>query len=101
MTDVLTTTMAASAGESERGEIGRRDFFNAIAAGAFGIAGLGAMIVTYRYLLPNALFEPSMSFRAGTPDLYPLDSVTYMPDQQVYIVRTGDGFYAVSAICTH
>ena len=82
-------------------EMDRRDFFNAIAAGAFGIAGLGAVIVTYRYLLPNALFEPSMSFRAGSPDLYPLDSVTYMPDQQVYIVRTADGFYAVSAICTH
>jgi cytochrome b6-f complex iron-sulfur subunit len=101
MTDVLATAIAGRPEESERGEIGRRDFFNAIAAGAFGIAGLGALVVSYRYLLPNALFEPSMNFRAGTPDLYPLDSVTYMPDQQVYIVRTGDGFYAVSAICTH
>ena len=79
----------------------RRDFLNEIAAGALGIAGLGAVVVTYRYLSPNVLFEPPTSFRAGNPDLYPSNSVTYLQDQQVYIVRTADGFYAVSAVCTH
>ncbi len=81
--------------------ISRRDFFNEVALGALGIAGLGAAVVTYRYLSPNVLFEPSMSFRAGSPDLFPLNSVTYVQDQQVYIVRTTEGFYAVSAVCTH
>lgn len=84
-----------------KSEISRRDFLNDVAAGALGIAGLGAMVVTYRYLLPNALFEPSTTFRAGNPDLYPVNSVTFNQDQQVYIVRTQDGFYAVSAVCTH
>lgn len=83
------------------GEISRRDFLNEVAAGAFGIAGLGAVVVTYKYLSPNALFEPPMTFHAGNPDLYPINSVTYLQDQQVYIVRTADGFYAVSAVCTH
>jgi cytochrome b6-f complex iron-sulfur subunit len=82
-------------------EISRRDFLNDVAAGALGIAGLGAMIVTYRYLSPNALFEPSTTFRAGNPDLYPVNSVTFNQDQQVYIVRMQEGFYAVSAVCTH
>jgi len=67
MSDVATTSEAVKPEESVRAEIGRRDFFNAMAAGAFGIAGLGAVVVTYGYLLPNALFEPSMSFRAGAP----------------------------------
>ena len=84
-----------------RSEIGRRDFLNDVATGALGIAGLGAMVVTYRYLSPNALFEPSTTFRAGNPDLYPVNSVTFNQDQQVYIVRTQEGFYAVSAVCTH
>ncbi|SRR5712692_2672899 len=84
-----------------RSEISRRDFLNDVAAGALGIAGLGAMVVTYRYLSPNALFEPSTTFRAGNPDLYPVNSVTFNQDQQVYIVRTQEGFYAVSAVCTH
>jgi len=84
-----------------RSEISRRDFLNDVAAGALGIAGLGAMVVTYRYLSPNALFEPLTTFRAGNPGLYPVNSVTFNQDQQVYIVRTQEGFYAVSAVCTH
>jgi cytochrome b6-f complex iron-sulfur subunit len=79
----------------------RREFLNEIAASALGIAGLGSMIVTYGYLSPNVLFEPPTTFRAGAPDLYPLNSVTFLQDQQVYIVRTPQGFYAVSAVCTH
>lgn len=82
-------------------DLTRRDFFNEVALGALGIAGLGAAVVTYRYLSPNVLFEPPTSFRAGAPDDYPANSVTYIQDQQVYIVRTQDGFYAVSGICTH
>ena len=82
-------------------ELSRRDFFNEVAFAALGIAGLGAAVVTYRYLSPNVLFEPATTFRAGSPELYPLNSVTFLQDQQVYIVRTAAGFYAVSAVCTH
>lgn len=91
----------AEAGKSPESGMTRRDFFNEAAMGALGIAGLGAAVVTYRYLSPNVLFEPSTTFRAGSPDLFPLNSVSYIQDQQVYIVRTKEGFYAVSAICTH
>lgn len=91
---------AAQAPHSGR-EVSRRDFFNEIAMAALGIAGLGASVVTYRYFSPNVLFEPPSSFRVGNPDQYPVDSVSYIEDQQVYIVRTKDGFYAVSAVCTH
>lgn len=83
------------------GEVNRRDFLNEITFSALGIAAVGSAIVTYRYLSPNVLFEPPTKFRAGSPDLYPIGTVTYLPDQQVYIVRTSDGFYAVSAVCTH
>jgi cytochrome b6-f complex iron-sulfur subunit len=79
----------------------RRDFLNEITVGALGVAGLGGAALTYQYFSPNVLFEPSTTFRAGNPDLYPANSVTFLQDQQVYIVRTPDGFYAVSAVCTH
>lgn len=79
----------------------RRDFLNEITMGALGIAGLGSVGVTYQYFSPNVLFEPSTTFRAGNPDLYPVHSVTFLQDQQVYIVRMLEGFYAVSAVCTH
>lgn len=81
--------------------VSRRDFFNEIASGALGFTALGSLVVTYKYLSPNALFEPPTKFRAGNPNLYPVNSVTYLVDQQVFIVRTPEGFYAVSAVCTH
>jgi cytochrome b6-f complex iron-sulfur subunit len=81
--------------------VSRRDFLNEITVGALGIAGLGGAALTYQYFSPNVLFEPSTTFRAGNPDLYPVNSVTFLQDQQVYIVRTAAGFYAVSAVCTH
>jgi len=81
--------------------ITRRDFLNEVTLGALGIAGLGSVAVTYQYFSPNVLFEPATTFRAGNPDLYPLHSVTFLQDQQVYIVRMPEGFYAVSAVCTH
>lgn len=87
--------------EVERLGVNRRDFLNTIAFSALGIAAAGSAVVTYGYLSPNVLFEPPTKFRAGGLDLYPVNTVTYLPEQQVYIVRTSDGFYAVSAVCTH
>ena len=83
------------------GTINRRDFLDEVAAAALGLAGLGAIVVTVKYLSPNVLFEPPTSFRIGSPDEYPVNSVTFIADQQVYIVRVTAGFAAVSAICTH
>jgi cytochrome b6-f complex iron-sulfur subunit len=102
MPDDEATSAAAGpkAGESER-QIERRDFLNEIAAITLGTAVVGAGVVTVQYLSPNVLFEPPTSFRIGTPADYPEDSVTYIADQEVYIVRTPLGFFAESAICTH
>jgi cytochrome b6-f complex iron-sulfur subunit len=40
-------------------------------------------------------------FRIGQPGDYPVDSVTYIAEQQVYVLRTASGIFAQSAICTH
>jgi cytochrome b6-f complex iron-sulfur subunit len=85
----------------EKTEMNRREFLNGLVLAAFGIATVGSVIVSYNYLSPNTLFEPPTNFRVGKPDLYPINSVTYIQDQQVYIVRTTEGLFAVSAVCTH
>ena len=102
MSDTKSTPAADSAHISSRpAEVSRRDFLGEITLGALGVAGLGGAALTYQYFSPNVLFEPSTTFRAGNPDLYPVNSVTILQDQQVYIVRTSGGFFAVSAVCTH
>lgn len=98
--DAASTALGSEAREGGRG-IDRRDFLNEIAAGALGIAVVGAVVVTMNYLSPNVLFESPTSFRIGIPDNFPENSVTYIADQQVYIARTPKGFLALSAVCTH
>ncbi|HXW57804.1 MAG TPA: ubiquinol-cytochrome c reductase iron-sulfur subunit [Candidatus Cybelea sp.] len=100
MADSKERTNNLGPSEAQEG-VNRRDFLNEITFAALGIAAVGSAVVTYRYLSPNVLFEPPTKFRAGSPDLYPLNSVTFLIDQQVYIVRTLQGFYAVSSVCTH
>ena len=99
-TEHLSATEAVPPGQAVN-EVTRRDFLNEMTLGALGIAGLGSVVVTYQFFSPNVLFEPPTTFRAGSPDLYPVHSVTFLQDQQVYIVRMPEGFYAVSAVCTH
>jgi cytochrome b6-f complex iron-sulfur subunit len=92
---------SAKPGEGKTAEIRRRDFLNEISAAALGIAGLGSAIVTFNYVSPNVLFEAPSRFRIGGPEDYPVNSVSFLRDQQIFIVRAAEGFLAVSAVCTH
>lgn len=82
-------------------EMGRRQFFVKIGAGSIAAAALGTAAFSYEYLSPNVLYEPSPIVDAGKPDHYPPDSVTLDPQTAIYVVRTAEGFFALSAICTH
>jgi cytochrome b6-f complex iron-sulfur subunit len=98
----MDTQNPAGTNSSEmEGIMGRRDFLNGVAVTALAVAAVGAAVVTIEYLSPNVLFEPPTSFRIGTPENYPVSSVTYFPEQQVYVVRIPAGFTALSAVCTH
>jgi cytochrome b6-f complex iron-sulfur subunit len=81
--------------------MGRRDFLNEISAAALGITGLGGAVVSLNYISPNVLFEPPSRFRVGMPEDYPVNSVSFLREQQIYVVRTTEGFTALSAVCTH
>jgi cytochrome b6-f complex iron-sulfur subunit len=99
MSDNTANLARANAGTKR--EPPRRAFLNRITLGALGFAGFGGAASMYEFLSPNVLFELPTTFRAGNPDLYPVNSVTFLQDQLVYIVRTAAGFCAVSAVCTH
>ena len=82
-------------------EMSRRKFFVKVGVGSVAVAALGTAAFAYQYLSPNVLYEPSPIVDAGKPDNYAPDSVTLDPATAIYIVRTGEGFFALSAICTH
>ena len=54
-----------------------------------------------RFLVPNVLFEPDQQFKAGKPDDYLDGSVTFLDAERVFVVRKGNTFRCLSAICTH
>ncbi len=86
---------------SESAEMGRRQFFVKLGAGSLAVAGLGGCIFGLQYLAPSVLYEPSPIVNVGKPEHYPIDSVTLDPRFGIFVVRLQEGFYALSAVCTH
>jgi len=81
----------------------RRDFFGRLSWGGFGLVSAIGLLAFVRSAFPRVLFVPPTTFKAGFPGDYPVGEVSekYRSDQRTWIVREPQGFYAVSAICTH
>ncbi len=78
----------------------RRDFLNYLmwftTLGTFG----GISVASARYMFPNILYEPPKSYKIGKPREY-LQGVNFLPERRIFVVRKGDNYKAISAICTH
>ena len=81
--------------------LSRRQFFVKVGVTSIAIAAVGTGAFGYQFLSPNVLYEPSPVVNAGKPDRYPPDSVTLDPETGIYLVHDQQGFFALSAICTH
>jgi cytochrome b6-f complex iron-sulfur subunit len=79
----------------------RREFFVRMGLGSLGIATAGTVAFGYQFLSPNVLYEPSPVVNMGKPESYALDSVTLDADARIFVVHENEGFFALSAVCTH
>ena len=81
----------------------RRDFFSWLTWFTFLSAVFGTLVASVRMLFPKVLFEPPMVFKAGFPDEYRVGEVSerWKKTERAWIVRTEEGFYALSAKCPH
>jgi cytochrome b6-f complex iron-sulfur subunit len=83
-------------------QVSRRGFFQLTLGWiAATFAACASAVGAVRFLVPNVLFEPSLRFKAGKPDDYPDNSVTFLEDERVFLVRQGNTFRCMSAVCTH
>jgi cytochrome b6-f complex iron-sulfur subunit len=87
--------------EQNADEQGRRQFFVKMGMTSILVAAAGTGVFAYQFLSPNVLYEPSPIVNVGKPDRYPPDSVTLDPESAIYIVHSAEGYYSLSAICTH
>src|SRR5438105_15274899 len=83
------------------GGLNRRVFFVKLGIGSLSIAAAGTAAFGYQFLSPNVLYEPSPTVNAGKPESYPLDSVTLDVNSGIYIIHSSEGFFSLSAVCTH
>jgi cytochrome b6-f complex iron-sulfur subunit len=90
--------------EANEEGVTRREFFSWFWVGwlTFSVVGGTLLTLVGRFLFPNVLFEKPSTFRAGPPDTFALGVDERFKDtQSVWIVRTPDGLYALSTVCTH
>ena len=96
------TVAAVAAGE---GAMDRRRFLSWFGLGwlSFAAATGGALSIVGRYLFPNVVFEPPTTFKAGYPNDYEIGKVDERWKEKfgTWMVRTAEGIYALSTICTH
>lgn len=100
MTETMSTTTHSNLAQGGA-VLDRRDFFTKLGLGSLGIAAAGTIAFYYQYLSPNVLFEPSPIVNAGRADNYPVGSVTLDVNSAIYLIRIADGYFSLSAICTH
>lgn len=85
----------------ETNDINRRTFFAKLGLGSLSIAAAGTAVFAYQLLTPNVLFEPSPIVNAGRPENYAQDSVTLDVNSGIYLIHAKEGFFSLSAVCTH
>ena len=82
-------------------DLDRRGFFVKLGLGSLSIATAGTAVFAYQFLSPNVLYEPSPIVNAGKPESFPIDSVTLDVNSGIYVIHANEGFFSLSAVCTH
>jgi cytochrome b6-f complex iron-sulfur subunit len=82
-------------------QLSRRDFLKltrTLLLTASGLLGLGGLI---RFLGYQSQPPAQTEFDLGLPSEYPPGSRTILPDVPALLIRTEQGFSAISLVCTH
>jgi cytochrome b6-f complex iron-sulfur subunit len=80
--------------------ISRRDALTKLAAGSVALAAVAALLVFLRIPIPASLRERTV-IRVGDPDRFPFNTFTFVPDKNIFVHRSREGFRALSALCPH
>lgn len=79
----------------------RRNFLAWAAVGSCLGAWAAAIVGALRLPIPSVYPETNPRFRIGRPDRFAPGSATRIPGRNVWVFRDAEGFYAISAVCTH
>ncbi len=80
--------------------ISRRDALTKLATGSVALAAIAALLVFLRIPIPASLRERTV-IRLGDPDRFPFNVFTFVPEKNIFVYRSREGFRALSALCPH
>jgi len=87
--------------ENPPDKVKRRDLFALTLGWCSALfAVIASTAAAAKYMIPNVLYEPDRRFKAQKPEDY-AEGITFFPDLRVYLLRKGNTFRSVSAVCTH
>jgi len=71
-----------------------------------GLAGLASSLVlalvgTFRFFYLSIFYERSRKVKVGRPEAFPKGTARLFTEERFFFFRDDDGFYAISAVCTH
>jgi menaquinol-cytochrome c reductase iron-sulfur subunit len=78
----------------------RRSFLQKVTGAVMGLSAAVGSWPMFRALVPNILYEPPKRIRIGSPDGFP-NGMTYLEEHRVFLLREGNSYSAVSAVCSH
>ncbi len=78
----------------------RRSFIGKAAVTLVTVTGIVAAISYLRQFLPRLAGE-KQRVALGDPQLFPVDTYTFLGEHNLFVYRDHEGIKAVSAICTH
>jgi cytochrome b6-f complex iron-sulfur subunit len=79
----------------------RRRFLAVLGTSGLVAGALGLLGILVRSIVPEVLYEPARRFPVGKPADFPPGSVTLVAERRLFVFNTAEGFYTVSAVCTH
>jgi cytochrome b6-f complex iron-sulfur subunit len=86
---------------SEPEQQDRRRFLLKFSWTGLGLFLTGFMAAVLRFFWPRVSNRPDSSVQAGFPDDYRPGQVVYLRGPKLFIIRDKDGFFSLSARCTH
>lgn len=79
----------------------RRNFLKFVSKLTLIFASIGPGVYSlFKALVPGVIYEPSPRASVGKPESFP-EGATFISDLRLFIVREGNEFHAISAVCTH
>jgi len=79
----------------------RRDFLTLAGQAAVGVCACTALAGSLRLALPDFYDGPPEVFALGTPADFKTGTLTWLNENDLFVVRDSQGFGAFSSRCTH